>query len=63
MAGQGQFYCVHCGDRFNLDREEQQAYAEGYFMYEPDTCEECADMINHPPHDQSELHSDADCGL
>lgn len=63
MQQREKFRCVHCGDRFGLDIDEFQAYIDGYYSMEPDTCHECCDMINHPPRDILELHSDADPGL
>lgn len=59
----GHFRCCHCGNRFNLSPADQNDYEEGYYDHTPDTCDECCDMINHPCHDISELHSDADPGL
>lgn len=48
---------------FDIDKDEMIAYEEGYYMYEPDTCDDCARMINGYIPDISELHSDADPGL
>ena len=62
MAGTGQFRCIHCGDYFNPTSGDLSDYEEGY-IERPDTCNECSDMINHPPHDIEETHSDADPGL
>jgi hypothetical protein len=59
----GQFKCKHCGDRFNLSPDDQELYNEGWFDHEPDICEECADMLNHPSFDSAIDHSDADPGL
>jgi hypothetical protein len=52
----GKYRCVHCGDRFDIESEEEE-----YLEYTPDTCQECCDMINHPPYDIE--YSDADPGL
>jgi len=61
MSKQGQFRCKHCGCYFDLDADEQEIFIEGYFDHLPDTCEDCCDMINHPPHEIE--FSDADVGL
>jgi hypothetical protein len=59
----GQFRCIHCGDRFD-DKESAELVSEGELApWEVDTCPDCCDMINHPSHDISEMHSDADSGL
>jgi len=57
------YKCIHCGDYFNLSPSNQEDMDEGYYDHTPDTCDECMDMINHPCHDISELHSDSDPGL
>jgi hypothetical protein len=58
----GKYRCVHCGEYFD-DPEYEEIADCGFFAPPPDTCEECCDMINHPPHDINELHSDSDPGL
>lgn len=61
MSQKGQFRCIHCGDRFDLFGSEKEDYENGYYDHTPDTCDDCCDMMNHPPHDLE--HSDADPGL
>jgi len=56
------FRCKYCGVYFT-DREYEDLADCGFFAQQPDTCADCADMLNHPPHDYVDLHSDADPGL
>lgn len=57
----GRFRCIHCGCRFNLNDEENEAYENGFFMIDPDCCDDCFDNLEHAP-DYPEF-SDADPGL
>lgn len=53
------FKCIHCGKEFTLDDDDRELYEDGYFIFEPDTCDECMEMINNPPKD-IDLFSDTD---
>jgi hypothetical protein len=57
----GRFRCIHCGDRFNLNDEENEAYENGFFMIDPDCCADCFLNLEHAP-DYPDF-SDADSGL
>jgi len=57
----GRFRCIHCGDYFNLNKPEQRLYDEGYYISEPDICDECLDNFNYPV--EYDNYSDADSGL
>lgn len=57
----GRFRCIHCGSRFNVNDEENEAYENGFFMIDPDCCDDCFDNLEHAP-DYPEF-SDADPGL
>lgn len=54
------YRCIHCGTYFN-DPEYEEIIDAGWDSSQPDTCEDCCNMINHPDH--SIEHSDADPGL
>lgn len=60
MSSKGKYRCVHCGEYFD-DPEYENIADYGYTVPPPDTCLECAGIINHPPHDPEP--SDADPGL
>jgi hypothetical protein len=63
MPKKGRYRCIHCGDRFDLSAADQEDMDEGFYETQPDCCDDCLDMFNHPCHDISELYSDADPGL
>ena len=63
MSSRKIFRCRHCGDDFYLSPEDQNDYDNGFIDHEPDCCDECLQMLNHPIHDESETYSDADPGL
>lgn len=56
----GRFRCIHCGDRFDLSPEENESFSEGYYLNDPDCCDDCAGNSSY--HDFDE-YSDADPGL
>jgi DNA-directed RNA polymerase subunit RPC12/RpoP len=56
------YRCIYCGDEFESDTIEQKLFEEG-FITQPDTCTECAEMINNPNFDMEDMISDADPGL
>lgn len=56
----GRFRCIHCGDRFNLEPEEQEMYDEGWFNTDPDCCDDCNCNTTNQVW---EYISDADPGL
>jgi hypothetical protein len=56
------YRCIHCGSYFE-DPEYEITSDCGFFIPQPDICNDCCDMLNHQSHDISELHSDADPGL
>lgn len=58
----GRFRCIHCGERFNLDNENDELYNEGHFMFEPDCCNDC-DPNPVPDYSDYPEYSDADSGL
>lgn len=54
------FRCIHCGNRFNLSPEDMANYNEGFYMSDPDCCDDCFDNISYQNYDE---YSDADPGL
>ena len=61
MKNNYHFKCIHCGDGFNLNDEDDELFSEGHFMYEPDTCDECG--CHNRPFSEENCFSDADPGL
>ncbi len=57
----GRFRCSVCGDRFDLNDEDEAEYEEGYYLNEPDRCYDCAQNF-HIPYEEDSF-SDADPGL
>jgi hypothetical protein len=56
--------CRHCGEYFCPSDECVDLIAEGYiFSDSVNICDDCWDLIEHPPDDISELYSDAYPGL
>ena len=56
--------CKHCGEFFYPSDESLDLISEGYIS--PDSvniCDDCWDMIEHPPNDESEMLSNADPAL
>lgn len=58
--GNGRFRCIHCGDRFDLEPEEEESYENGFFMIEPDCCDDC---FHNTGGSDFDTYSDADPGL
>jgi hypothetical protein len=56
----GRFRCIHCGQRFNLDKDEMELYEEGYYAIDPDCCDDCYNGLSHADYPE---YSDADNGL
>ena len=57
----GRFRCSVCGDLFDLNDDDEEEYEEGYYLYEPDRCYDCAQNFTIPY--QEDSFSDADPGL
>ena len=56
--------CVHCGENFFPDEETLELISDGYISSATlNTCDECWEMLNHPPDEFSEIFSDSDSGL
>ena len=47
MSKKQEFKCIHCGVYFCLNDAYQKDYEEGWYYQQPDTCDECAEMINY----------------
>jgi hypothetical protein len=64
MSQDGRYRCRYCGDRFNLNRIDQELYEDGFFEHEPDECDFCQ-THNLPDNDPDRIEdfSDADPGL
>lgn len=58
----GRFRCSVCGDRFDLNDEDEADYEEGYYLYEPDLCYDCSEQNIYIPYPEDSF-SDADPGL
>lgn len=56
----GRFRCTVCGDRFDIDAEENELYSEGLYACEPDICDDC---LMHSSYIHYDEYSDADPGL
>jgi hypothetical protein len=56
-----EYRCIHCGDYFTPNKEDQDLIEEGFIMLPPDTCDDCFDMITNL--DMIDIGSDADPGL
>ena len=56
--------CIHCGEYFFPDKGTLELISDGYISsFTVNTCDECWEMINHPPDDDlSYMISDADTG-
>ena len=55
------FRCIWCGELFELSDDEYKAYEKGYYVYEPDQCDECSKREGFIG--EWENYSDADPGL
>jgi hypothetical protein len=56
--------CIHCGEFFSPSDESVDLISEGYISSDNvNICDDCWDMINQPPADFLDVHSDADPGL
>ena len=56
--------CIHCGEYFVPDEETLQLMTDGYISSsDVNTCDECWEILNHPPDDIMDMFCDADSGL
>lgn len=55
----GRFRCIHCGDRFDLSKDDNENYENGLYYFEPDCCGDCVCNLNYQ---EFEEFSDADPG-
>jgi len=60
IMSSGRFRCIHCGDSFDLSDEENEDYENGFFMDDPDCCDDCLKNVNYQEYD---TYSDTDPGL